>query len=163
MRATLKRLGIAEADFLRACDGSFKQGTRFEGWSTGDAHDRYYHPFTRPDDIAPRDLVAAWKREAPNLPFAHAVSPQPHICDAGLAPRPLGMADYVGGFNYAYHFDAGKFAAFLRGHAVQRFAVRHLSDHVVAVERAADGDISVVRTRASGSIEGDLFIAVNKS
>lgn len=158
IRATLKRIGIAEADFLQSCDGSFKQGTRFDGWSTGGAQDRYYHPFTRPDEIAPRDLVAAWEREASRLPFAHVVSPQPHICAAGLAPRQLAMADYVGVLNYAYHLDAGKFAELLLRNAVGRLGVRHVRDHVVAVERAEDGDIKALRTRSSGLIEGELFL-----
>ncbi|WP_293646233.1 tryptophan 7-halogenase, partial [Sphingopyxis sp. RIFCSPHIGHO2_12_FULL_65_19] len=48
MRATLSAIGIGEADFLAACDGSFKQGSRFDGWVTGTAGDRYLHPFTSP-------------------------------------------------------------------------------------------------------------------
>jgi hypothetical protein len=68
------------------------------------------------------------------------------------------LADYVGVLNYAYHFDAGKFAELLRRHAVERLGVRHVRDHVVAVERAESGDIEAVRTRASGLIEGELFL-----
>ena len=35
MRATLQRIGISEAEFLLACDGAFKQGSRFDGWRDG--------------------------------------------------------------------------------------------------------------------------------
>ncbi len=37
------RLGIAEADFLRATRGSYKLGIEFVGWGAADS--RYFHPF----------------------------------------------------------------------------------------------------------------------
>ncbi|MFN6936774.1 MAG: tryptophan 7-halogenase, partial [Tsuneonella sp.] len=39
MRHTLQRIGIDEAEFLTACDASFKQGSRFIGWASGAADD----------------------------------------------------------------------------------------------------------------------------
>ena len=48
MRETLATIGIDEAEFLAACDGSFKQGSRFDGWVSGEAGDSYLHPFTAP-------------------------------------------------------------------------------------------------------------------
>ena len=47
MRRTLERIGIGEAEFLLACDASFKQGSRFDGWVTGAPDDRYFHPDMR--------------------------------------------------------------------------------------------------------------------
>jgi len=48
MRTTLKDIGIAEADFIRSCDASLKQGTWFKDWITsGDTP--YYHPFSLPE------------------------------------------------------------------------------------------------------------------
>ena len=48
MRTTLKDIGISEADFIRSCDASFKQGTWFKDWISKD--DRpYYHPFSLPE------------------------------------------------------------------------------------------------------------------
>ena len=35
MRDTLRRIGVSESDFLRECDASFKQGSRFNGWRDG--------------------------------------------------------------------------------------------------------------------------------
>jgi len=158
MRGTLARIGIAEPDFLLACDASFKQGTRFDGWRTGAAEDRYHHPFTTPLEGQPRDVVAAWAEQARERSFADAVGPQPHACTLGLAPRQRIMPDYAGALNYGYHLDAGKLAALLAHHATERLGVRHLRDHVEGVERATNGDIVAIRTRASGTIEGDLFL-----
>lgn len=158
MRATLAAIGIGEAEFLAACDGSFKQGSRFDGWVTGAEGDRYLHPFTSPPAAPTAELLAAWRAGAPDLPFAAAMTAQAHVCDLDLAPRQRAMPDYQGAANYAYHLDAGKFAALLALHAVQKLGVRHISDHVVAVARDAGRGIASVATRQNGDIAGDLFI-----
>ena len=158
MRATLSAIGIGEADFLAACDGSFKQGSRFDGWVTGTAGDRYLHPFTSPPAAPTAELLEAWRAGAPDQPFASAMTAQAHVCDLDLAPRQRAMPDYQGAANYAYHLDAGKFAALLATHAVQRLGVRHVSDHVVSVTRDGEGGIASVATRANGDIDGDLFV-----
>ncbi|RZT54657.1 tryptophan halogenase [Sphingomonas sp. BK036] len=156
MRRTLERIGITETDFLLACEGAFKQGSRFDGWRTGAADDSYLHPFTAPVDGDPRDIVAAWAEHGGR--FADTVGAQGAICHRDLAPRQRAMPDYAGTLNYAYHLDAGKLATMLMRHATERFGVRHIRDHVVGIDGKADGDIAAVRTRASGAIAGDLFL-----
>jgi hypothetical protein len=158
MRATLSAIGLDEEEFLTACDGAFKQGSRFDRWATGGDDDSYYHPFTPPLDGAPVDLVGAWQALAPGTPFASAVSPQPAICAAQLAPRQRSMAPYSGALNYAYHLDAAKLAARLARHAADVLGVLHLKDTVIAVDSDANGDIAAVRTRSGERVEGDLFI-----
>ena len=156
IRATLQRIGLSEAEFLLACDASFKQGSRFEGWTTGAKGDWYLHPFTAAPDADARTLLAAWDKTSDR--FADAVTPQAKICAANLAPRQRAMPDYAGALNYAYHFDAGKFAAMLARHAVEKLGVTHIRDHVTEVRQAEDGDIIAVDTRACGEIAGDLFL-----
>lgn len=158
MRATLAAIGIDEGEFLAACDGSFKQGSRFDGWVSGAADDRYLHPFTPPPGLPTGELLAAWQAAAPGQPFAAAMTAQAHLCDVDLAPRQRTMPGYQGAANYAYHLDAGKFAALLSAHATGRLGVRHVADHVTDVQRAADGGIAAVVTRKHGEIAGDLFL-----
>jgi hypothetical protein len=158
MRRTLERIGIAEADFLVACDASFKQGSRFDGWLTGAADDHYLHPFTPPVSGDPRDLVAAWEAGGAGRRFADMVGAQAKVCASDLAPRQRAMPDYTGALNYAYHLDAVKLAALLSRHGRERLGVCHLRDHVTQVDMAENGDIAAVRTRESGAVEGDLFI-----
>lgn len=158
MRATLAQIGIGEAEFLLACDASFKQGSRFVGWATGAEDDAYLHPFTPPVDAAPRDLVAAWSGQRPPRSFADTVTAQARVARLDLAPRQGGMPEYAGALNYAYHLDAAKLAALLARHGTTRLGVRHVRDHVVGVERRDDGDIAAVRTRDAGAVAGDLFI-----
>ena len=158
MRATLSGIGLDEADVLTSCDATFKQGSRFDGWVTGDEEDFYYHPFTPPPEGEALDLVSAWRELTPGAPFGFAVSAQPAICQAQLAPRQQSMPPYAGALNYAYHLDAAKLAARLSKHAVERLGVTHLRDEVVAVDAQSGGDIDAVRTRGGERIEGDLFI-----
>ena len=158
MRATLSAIGLDEEEFLTACDGSFKQGSRFDRWATGGDGDSYYHPFTPPPEGAPIELVSAWQALAPDAPYASAVCPQPAVCAAHLAPRQATMAPYSGALNYAYHLDAAKLAQCLSSHAVATLGVTHLRDKVVAVDSDANGDIAAVRTSGGERVEGELFI-----
>lgn len=155
MRATLSSIGIAEDEFLVACDAAFKQGSRFDGWRDGSAGDSYLHPFTAPPPGEMRSLLGAWGGSGP---FAAAMTAQADICARDLAPRQRAMPGYAGALNYGYHLDAGKFAALLKRHAVERLGVRHISDRVEGVLARQDGTIAALRTAARGTLEGDLFI-----
>ncbi|WOF44651.1 tryptophan 7-halogenase [Sphingopyxis indica] len=158
MRATLAAIGIDEAEFLTACDGSFKQGSRFDGWVDGGADDSYLHPFTAPPAMPAADLIAAWRDSDGTPDFAAAMTPQAAVCARNLAPRQRTMPAYQGALNYAYHLDAGKFAALLRRHAVQRLGVRHIADQVVEVRADDAGDVAALVTRDLGAVAGDFFI-----
>ncbi len=158
MRKTLESIGIDETGFLLTCDASLKQGSRFDGWVSGEPADSYLHPFAHPPSAAADDLVSTWRDHAGNQPFARAVSAQLQVCALGLAPKQKGMPPYVGALNYGYHLDAAKLAAMLARHATTVLGVRHIADHVTAIEAAPDGEIAAVQTRQHGAIAGDLFI-----
>jgi tryptophan 7-halogenase len=158
MRGTLRRIGIPEAEFLSECGAAFKQGTRFVGWVTGTDDDAYYHPFTAPAGYTGINLVPHWQPTRNEISFVNAVSPQGYLCDRGLAPKQATTPEYAGVANYGYHLDAGRFAALLQGHCTTRLGVRHVLDHVTAINGAPDGDIQSVSTASHGTIEGDLFI-----
>ena len=158
MRETLAKIGIDEAEFLRECDGSFKQGSRFDGWVDGSANDSYLHPFSPPPSDEMRDLLSAWRATAPDISFAAAMSPQHAACARDLAPRQRAMPDYAGALNYGYHLDAGKFAVLLARHATTRLGVTHISDEVTGIVAAQSGDIAALELRNHPAVPGDLFI-----
>lgn len=161
MRDTLRRIGLDEAEFVRRCNVSFKQGSRFDGWARGapgTQGDRYYHPFMLPVGYGDVDLVQAWLATAAERPFADVVSPSVQVCEAGRAPKQVQTPGFGAVANYAYHFDAGLFAQMLREHAIQRLGVRHVVDHADDVLTAESGDITALQTRAHGPLSGDLFI-----
>jgi len=161
MRDTLRRIGLDEAEFVRRCNVSFKQGSRFDGWARGAPGaegDRYYHPFMLPVGFGDVDLVQAWLASQPERPFADVVSPSVQVCESGCAPKQVQTPGFGAVANYAYHFDAGLFAQMLREHAIGRLGVRHVVDHVDAVLTAENGDLSALQTRSQGPLTGDLFI-----
>lgn len=157
MRDTLRRAGVSESDFLRECDGAFKQGSKFVRWAEDRADDQYYHPFVLPQGYLETNVVAGWMQRS-HVPFAQLVSFQPHLCEAGRAPKQFSTPEYAAVANYAYHLDAGKLGVFMRRHCVERLGVRHVIDHMTAVNSHPDGDIASLQTRDHGAIDGDLFV-----
>ena len=158
MRDTLRKMGISETDFIRECDASFKQASRFQQWVTGAPNDAYYHPFAMPQGYGEVDLVSQWQALQADRPFAEVVSYQPQLCDQGKAPKQKVTPEWAAVANYAYHLDAGKFGVFLQKFCTEKLNVRHVLDHVLGVNSGESGDILAVDTESHGAIEGDLFI-----
>ncbi len=158
MRLTLKAMGVSEMDFLRECDASFKQGTKFVGWATGASNDIYYHPFTAPQGFQSAKIARHWLEGDRGLSFCDATCVQVHFCERNLGPKKIGMSDYACVANHAYHLDAGKFSSFLKRHCIDELGVEHISDKVTKVNAAENGDIASVSTENNGDIEGDIFI-----
>ena len=158
MRRTLQRIGIDEHEMLGACGASFKQGTRFLGWSGLGEPDEYIHPFSLPVEYARLNPARYWLGERPNVPFARFATPQAAAIAEGLAPKEASAPQYAFAFNYAYHLDAGKFAELLQRHAVQRLGVAHVSGKVERIESLTGGDIAAVSLDTGERVSGDLFV-----
>lgn len=163
IRHTLRNLGIDELEFIRSCDASFKQGTRFVNWSsasTGGNASSYYHAFELPRGMWPISPGPYWHylRKELGLPYADAISPQPAACNQFLAPKSFDTPQYETVLNYAYHLDAGKFATFLKNHACEKLGATHLLAHVESVQLSDAGFITSVTTREGDKIFGDLFV-----
>jgi len=157
LRATLAAIGIEEAEFIRACGATFKQGIVFRNWLRSEHH--YFHPFSLPSQRpgAP-ELLPYWLQGmAGDLPFAEAVTMQKRVVDAQRAPKRARDPGFGGPMNYAYHFDAARFAALLAQHAC-RLGVRHVQDHVESVQLDASGAIASVQAREHGRLTADLYI-----
>jgi len=158
MRGSLQKIGISETQFVRECSAAFKQGTRFVGWVTGGDGDYYHHPFTAPAGYTGINLVPYWQPDRGRVTFVDAVSPQGYLCDKGLAPKQATTPEFAAVANYGYHLDAGKFAELLQRHCTSALGVRHVLDHVTAINGVPEEDIASLSTAKSGDIEGDLFI-----
>lgn len=158
MRETLAAIGIGEGDFLRECDASFKQGSRFDGWLTGQEGDSYLHPFTPPPQGNMAELLAAWRETYPDVAFDAAMTPQHQLCERALAPRQRRMPDFSGAVNYAYHLDAGKFANQLMRHATTHLRVKHARAHIVGIQQSVQGDITALEAEDGEVFAGDFFI-----
>lgn len=165
MRNSLRKIGISETDFIRACQASFKQGAKFARWRTGAADDFYYHPLVLPEGFPDIDLASFWNEglagsgaSSGGRSFSDTVCFQEFLCENGLAPKLITSPEYGGIANYAYHLDAVKLGELLRDHCIGRLGVRHIDDEVLGVDMAPDGDVTAVMGRKSGPIAADLFV-----
>jgi tryptophan halogenase len=157
MRDTLRRIGVSETDFVRRCDVAFKQGSKFLRWTDGADDDAYHHPFVLPHGYPETNPVPGWLAR-PRTRFAELTSVQPRLCEAGKGPKQFSTPEFAAVANYAYHLDAARLGVFLREHCTAQLGVHYVQDHVDGIDCHDDGDITALRTRASGAIAGDLFV-----
>ena len=153
-------VGIDEAEFLRATGGTFKLGIEFVGWDTG--HDRYFHPFgTIGRDLQGLNFHQLWLKlrdEAGIGPIGdYSIADQ--LARNGRFARPAGdPRSPLSQLAYAYHFDAGRYAAFLRERS-EREGVTRVEGRIATVERdPASGHVTSVTLDSGLQVAGELFI-----
>ena len=156
-----RSLGINEDEFVRRTKGTFKLGIEFVNW--GAIGDRYIHPFGGYGlDMAGVSFHAFFLKH-------HAGDCTPQTLEQyslqALAAREARFMRPVNAGNsplsaiaYAFHFDAGLYAAFLREFAEARGVIRQEGRVVDVRLRPEDGFIDSVRLEDGRTIGGDLFI-----
>ena len=157
MRDTLRRIGLSEVEFLRACDASFKQGSQFINWQEG-AGESYYHPFTPPAGYGNVNLAEHWLASDVAIRFDEAAGPQGRVCDRALAPKTPQSPEFAFSLNYGYHLNAGKFVDLLQRHCVDKLGVEHKLGHVAEIVSADNGDIAGMKLTSGETVSGDFFI-----
>jgi tryptophan 7-halogenase len=154
-------LGLNEAHFMRATRATFKLGIEFRDWNRpGEA---YLHPFGAfGEPWGGVEFQHHWLRarhagrqDFPLQDFSYAVVAARN--DAFEFPnedRQSIRATYA----YAYHFDAGLYAAYLRSWATER-GVRRVEGRVREVSRnPTSGDLTELTLQSGERIPADLFI-----
>jgi tryptophan 6-halogenase len=169
-RVVFDFLGIAEEDWMRECNASFKMAVKFINWRTagpGQANarswngrpDHFYHPFGLLPTVADVPLSHYWARKRldgeTDEPFDYACFQTPAIMDAVKAPKD---ADGRPVTHYAWHFDAQLVADYLSRFAVRELGVIHVQDQMERVEFDERGFIRALLTRGGQRLEGDLFV-----
>ncbi|MDO8701996.1 MAG: tryptophan 7-halogenase [Undibacterium sp.] len=154
-------LGIDENEFLRATQGTFKLGIEFVNW--GKQGDKYFHGF------------GSVGRDQPTANFFHywlklhqqgAVGGLEHYSINTVASQlgkfSVGRPDLpnspLSDLSYAYHFDAGLYAKFLRTYSEKRGVKRTEGRIVDTLLREADGFIDALVMENGEKIQGDFFI-----
>ncbi|MCE4539724.1 tryptophan 7-halogenase [Pelomonas sp. P7] len=144
-------IGIDEAEFLRATNGTYKLGIRFCDWL--EVGKDYFHTFGHFGNLfGSQTLWAQHRRMGLAEPLGTQCVPTVMAMKGRFA-----LPNEQAQFKYAYHFDAVQYAAFLRRLAQQR-GVRHTQGRIVDVIRRADGGVAAVQLDDGRRIEGDLFI-----
>ena len=148
-------IGVDERDFLRATGATFKLGIEFVGWDTGD--DRYMHAFGgHGRDIQGLAFHQLWLklRDRPGIGALDAYSPSAVAAYLHKFGQPNGQQPLA----YAYHFDAGLYAAFLRRRA-EAGGVTRIEGQITGTDRdPLTGHVRAVRLDDGRSVDGDLFI-----
>jgi tryptophan halogenase len=155
-------LEIHEADFVRQTKGTFKLGIQFNDWRR--IGDSYMHGFgTIGRGLGLLDFHQYWLK-ARKLGMAKDIghysintlaAPQGRfLVPPPDAPPNSPLADIV----YAYQFDAGLYARYLRTYAEGRGA-RRIEGKVVEVrQNGTSGFVESVRLESGVIVAGDLFI-----
>jgi tryptophan 7-halogenase len=153
-------LGIDEAEFVAATQGTFKLGIEFVGW--GKIGQRYLHPFGPiGQDINGVRFHQIWR----HLHSHGLVGPLSDFSLSWQAAKRNGFAvppnDHrspLSALDYAYHFDAGLYAAFLRAYSEKR-GVRRVEGKITSVEKESEtGNLIALTLEDDQKIDGDFFI-----
>jgi glycine/D-amino acid oxidase-like deaminating enzyme len=146
-------LGIDEAEFLRATNGSYKLGIEFRDWRVGG--ESYFHTFGDFGELSgPNAVWGQYHRLGEAGLGALGEQCLPSVMASRgrfMVPREEHRYDY------AYHFDAALYAGFLRKLAEQRGA-RRTEGRIVDVARRADGGVDRLTLADGCMVAGDLYI-----
>jgi tryptophan halogenase len=155
-------LEIDEIEFVKQTQGTFKLGIEFVDW--GRLGDRYVHGFgSIGHDYGFLPFYQYWLKLARQ---GRAADIGAYSINTAAAPRGKFMvsandvppASPLANIAYAYHFDAGRYAQFLRRYAEAR-GVKRIEGKVTGVSLKPDNGFIDFVTLASGEkLQGELFI-----
>lgn len=152
-------LGISEAEFMAATDATFKLGIKFMNW--GQKGDAYLHPFGNHGvDMQGIDFHQYW------MHARHHGAENPiedySMCAVAAAqnkfvlpdPNPKSVLSHI---RYAYHFDATRYAAFLRKYAEERGVTRVEGKVNTVSQNDVTGRIETLTLERGEALQGDFF------
>lgn len=165
-----QKLGIADSEWMPACQATYKTNIRFVNWSPaaaamGLASD-YSHPFISQPDLHSETAFYSncFKRR---LGLAVETAPEKFLLNGYLAAgklAPLPSANFPFRIEYGYHFDSGLLGQFLKQKALA-LGVQYQPMTVTAVNQSPDGRIASLtgETKVDGgtvlqTLGADFFV-----
>ena len=159
LRGFFDSLGIEEAEWMPACNATYKCGITFDKWSTKPGFESYFHPFASMlDNLTMTQFVHNAQARAngadlhahPNRFFIAS-----RLAEKNMAPKP--NRNFPFDVWYGYHFDAVLVGEFLHKKAVAR-GVKYQSCHVTHANLNERGEIASIATREGETITADFFV-----
>lgn len=150
-------IGLNEADMMSKTGATFKLGIEFVNW--GRLNNTYIHPFGGfGEPIGGAAFHQQWQR----LGCPDDFGSYSYAVQAALAYRfefPSKNSQEINStYSYAYHFDAGLYAAYLRQFAEKNGVKRHEGKIVDVNQHTITGDIASVLLVSGEKLHADFFI-----
>lgn len=155
-----EELGLDPKEFIKETKATIKLGIEFENW--GNIGDKYMHAFGDIGKSFPLcDFNHFWvKAKQENIDY--------NFWDFSLNYQTAKLNRFaaldkipglnMGGIAFAFHFDAGLYAKFLRKYSEAR-GVNRIEGKIVSSEQCENtGNVLSVELENGTKIEGDLFI-----
>lgn len=154
IRAYHHLIGIDEQEFMSATQATFKLGIQFDNW--GKKKECYFHSF---GEIGQRSWMAEFHEfwmEAKAKGFGGNLE---DYCLELKAAKANKFATQVGKkqINYAYHFNATAYAAYLRTKS-EAAGVKREEGFIEQVKKDDTGNITTITLGNGKEITGDFFI-----
>ena len=156
-----RKLGLDEFEFIRRTKGSYKLGIQFVDWV--EPGRRYFHPFGtygRPFDFG--HLLYFWHQaqrqgkvssSLDDYCMAWVMASQERFALPLTDPR-----NVLSTYDYAYHFDASLYAAYLREVSESRGVARVEGRIVETRLNGQTGHVEALRLQDGREVSGELFI-----
>jgi tryptophan halogenase len=153
-------LGIPEGEFIRKTQGTFKLGIEFRDWArVGSTHFHFFGDFgALIEGVAPHHHWLKLRALGDTTPLGEYSFPYVAGKLGRFAPPATDPRSEAASYKYAYHFDAGLYALYLRANAQARGVVRREGKVVDVQLRAGDGFIQSVTMADGARVEADFFI-----
>ena len=170
LKRFFQQLGIADSEWMPACQATYKTNIRFVNWSPAAAAmglgTDYSHPFISQPDLHSETAFYSncFKRR---LGLAVETSPEKFLLNGYLAAQqlaPLTPANFPFRIEYGYHFDSGLLGQYLKQKALA-MGVQYQALTVTAVNQLPDGRIASLTgeiadgdSKAVQTLDADFFI-----
>jgi tryptophan halogenase len=160
IRRYFQSLGLDAFEVLKATNGTVKLAIEFDGWRH-EGHS-FMHPFGRYGlEAGPVAFHHLWNRLRlqgdPGTLDEYALGAQLARAGRVTLPPENPRVDFEH-FDWAVHFDASKFAAYLRAFA-EKLGVRRIDARVTEVMRDGESEnIRGIRLESGETLEAQMFI-----
>jgi tryptophan halogenase len=152
-------LGLDEVAFVRETRASIKLGIKFDNWRV--QGEGYFHTFGEPGRTSAfcrfHDYWLRARKELEDPSSLWDYDLNYLAATAGKFAR-MQVPDPALDIPYAYHFDAGHYAQFLRKFS-EPLGVSRIEGKIIAAQLNSDtGFVERLHLESGGQIDGDLFI-----
>ncbi|MES1156773.1 MAG: tryptophan halogenase family protein [Alphaproteobacteria bacterium] len=153
-------LGIDENEFVRETNATFKLGIEFVDWRN--LGQKYFHPFgmygVDMDGINFMHFWMRWTRSGGGSTEIARFNAETEAAKVGKFMRTMDPQPQLPRVNYAFQFDASRYAAYLRRFAEARGCQRIEGQIVKVHQNAESGFIEKLELKDGCMVEGDFFI-----